>query len=88
MTDATRLCRRLQALQAALRDVPAQARRLARWLARGEKLRQSGRWARVSPLRSGRPPGHRARNRHPVDEVLKDCHELALYSMANPEKSD
>lgn len=84
LLDAAHLYQRLEALRRALEDLPAQARRLLRWQARCERARGEGRWVRVSPLRSGRPPGHRARWRHPVDEVLKDCHDLALYSLANP----
>lgn len=81
--DATRLCRRMTALQDALHNLPAQAQRLARWRARRDKARPG----RVSPLRSGRPPGHRARARHEVDEVLRDCHTLALWALMPPDTS-
>ncbi len=30
-----------------------------------------------SPLRPGRPPGHRRKPSHLVDEVLTECHGLA-----------
>ena len=76
--DAERLARRLAAAQAALSDIPGQARRLARILA----ARRS-RWLRV--MRPGRPPGHRARGRHPVDGVLADCHQLALMALHEKE---
>lgn len=83
MLNAKRLCRRLLALQAALGDLPKQARRLARWEAKREAARaKSGRYIRA--MRHGRPPGYRARPRHPVDFVLGDCHALALYALHDP----
>ncbi len=76
--DAMRIMRRLEALHRALNDVPGQARRLARMMAKeGRKYRR--------PMRPGRPPGHRARAVHPVDSVLSDCHALALYVLAPPD---
>ena len=30
-----------------------------------------------SPLRPGRPPGHRRKPLHEIDEVLAECHWLA-----------
>nr|AGD93232.1 hypothetical protein orf213 [uncultured bacterium] len=93
--DATHLGRRLAALAAALDDLPGQARRFARW--RALKARAPGRIRRVSPLRSGRPPGGRlARfdpfSTHPrtvreVDAVLAHAHALALYALQNPDTS-
>jgi hypothetical protein len=68
------LCRRLKALKLALDDLPRQARRLARWRARREKM-PSPKF--VSPLRPGRPPGHRVPV-HEVDHVLAECHGLAF----------
>jgi hypothetical protein len=73
--DAGRLCRRLAALKAALDDLPRQARRLARWRARREHARN---WASASPLRAGPPPGHRRQPVYDVDDVLGECHGLAL----------
>ncbi len=80
MVDAGRLCRRLQALLAALEDLPKQARRLARILARGRS-----KWQR--PMRPGRPPGYRSKGRRAVDEVLADCQELALMALEAPDTS-
>jgi hypothetical protein len=74
--DAGRLCGRLQALKTALADLPGQARRLARWRARRERMR-ARRPTFTSPLRPGRPPGYRKKPRHEVDEVLGECHRLA-----------
>ena len=76
--DCAALRRRIAAMAAALDDMPAQARRLARWLARGERDRRAGRWRRPYPFRSGRPPGHRAHGRGDADETLADCHDLAV----------
>ena len=72
------LRRRLAALQAALDDLPAQARRLARWYARRDRMRAAGKHARLYPIRSGRAPGHLQGGKRAVDEVLKHCHDLAL----------
>ncbi|MEX0955882.1 MAG: hypothetical protein WDZ83_11805 [Rhizobiaceae bacterium] len=73
--DAAGICRRLLASRRALENLPAQARRLARWQAR-RRLRQGP--GRVVPLRFGRPPGGRKRPIHVVDDILKECHALAL----------
>ena len=72
--DARSLGRRLEALKAALDDLPRQAQRLARW-----RVRRKGasKFPRVSPIRIGRPPGHRRKPSRDVDFVLAECHELA-----------
>jgi hypothetical protein len=74
LVNAERLSRRLQALKLALDDLPRQARRLTRWRLRREKM-PSPKFK--SPLRPGRPPGHRRKPSHEVDEVLIECHGLA-----------
>jgi hypothetical protein len=80
LADAARLRLRLAALERALADLPAQAKRLARWrarrLARGKDGPQPQR-----PLRIGRPPGWRERPTRDVDRVLRDCHALALDAL-------
>jgi hypothetical protein len=76
--DATRLCRRLQAIKLALDDLPRQARRLARWRRRREKLPGP---KFTSPLRPGPAPGKRKKPAHEVDHVLADCHWLAWEAM-------
>ncbi|GAB4359986.1 MAG: hypothetical protein Kow0026_21960 [Oricola sp.] len=76
---AAALCRRLLALKAALDDLDGQARRLARWKARRDAGRLRAR--RLSPMRPGWPPGYRKRGRHDVDEVLKECHRLAVWAV-------
>jgi hypothetical protein len=74
LASAVRLTRRLQALKLALDDLPRQAGRLARLRARRERV---PRLKFRSPLRPGRPPGHRQKPIHEVDEVLAECHWLA-----------
>ena len=78
LVNAERLSRRLQALKLALDDLPRQARRLARWRVRRENM-PSPKFR--SPLRPGRPPGHRRKPVHQVDEVLAECHWLAWDAM-------
>jgi hypothetical protein len=76
--DAARLRLRLAALARALADLPHQARRLARWRAR----RVPGPGGRPgSPLRRGHPPGWRQRPGRHVDQVLRECHLLALDAL-------
>jgi hypothetical protein len=75
--DATRLGRRLAAVAAALADLPGQALRLARWQARRERIKLARPAAFTSPLRIGRPPGHRKKPVDEIDFVLNECHSLA-----------
>jgi len=72
--NARHLCRRLFAVVAALRDIPGQAKRYARWRDTPIEDRHP---QRESALRFGRPPGFRKRPKHEVDEILKECHWLA-----------
>jgi hypothetical protein len=83
--DATRLALRLQALGAALDDLPGQARRFARWKARKE----AGTSRRSWPLRPGRAPGQRPANRRreEVHEVLADLHWLAFEVLEHRDTS-
>ncbi len=73
--EAERFCWRLHAIKIALDDLPRQARRLVRWRTRREKTKTS---AFISPLRPGRPPGHRRTSLYEVDDVLRECHGLAF----------
>ena len=74
LVNAEALTRRLQALTAALGDLPRQARRLARWRLRRENIPSL---KFKSPLRPGHPPGYRRKKHHEIDEVLAECHGLA-----------
>jgi len=75
--QARRLLLRLHAFKRALEDLPREAKRLARWRARREKI-PGVRF--TSPLRPGRPPGYREIPLHPVHQVLADCHGLVSYA--------
>ncbi|WP_193175848.1 hypothetical protein [Oricola nitratireducens] len=76
LLDAAPLCRRLHMLKRALDDLDGQAKRLARWKAKRDLgLNRS---PRFNPMRPGRPPGYRKRAFHAVDDVLRECHALAL----------
>ncbi len=72
--DTVRLTRRLAVLKLALETLPKQAQRMARWRAR-RALMPNPKFR--SPMRPGRPPGHRKKPRDEVDLVLKECHALA-----------
>jgi hypothetical protein len=95
--DATRLGLRLAALAAALDDLQGQAKRFARWKARHDIRRKAPAPGRISPLRSGRPPGGRLarfdpsairrRNVREVDEILAHAHALAIYALERPDTS-
>jgi hypothetical protein len=78
LVNAERITRRLQALKLALDDLPRQARRMACWRVRWEVAKAP---KFRSPLRPGRPPGHRKKPIHEVDEILTECHGLACWAM-------
>ncbi len=82
LLDAAALRRRLDALEKALANLPAQARRLVRWQQRNARARATGRWRRVHPFRAGRPPGYRERRPGEAHGVLADCHDLAIRCLA------
>ena len=86
LMSASALRRRLEAMEAALADLPGQARRLARWYARRDRMRAKTGFSRFYPIRSGRAPGHRADGERDEDEVLANCHELALDARNMVEK--
>jgi hypothetical protein len=73
--DDSGLLRRLAALEAALANLPRQARRFAHWRAR-QRGPQHGLGPR-SPLRVGVPPGYRLTRPRDIDDVLKECNLLA-----------
>lgn len=72
---AVAICRRLQAVHHALCDLPKQAKRMVREIAKREAAPPG--WGSAPPLRLGPAPGHRKRPIHEVDEILKDCQWLA-----------
>jgi hypothetical protein len=85
--SASLLGLRLNALIRALDDLPRQARRLVRWKAQRDLalgLKGSFRPLRLSPIRPGLAPGRRQRSSHEIDDVLRECHGLALDRMNAP----
>ncbi len=74
------LVRRLEALKAALDDLPRQARRLARALVRRQK---SPRLKLKGPLRPGHAPGYRKRPLQEIDRVLDRCDWFAREALAS-----
>jgi len=78
--SAEALCRRMNALMAALQDLDGQALRMAKLQAR---IKQSKTKIGAFPLRvmrPGLPPGYRQKRKHEIDEVLAECHQLALMA--------
>ena len=78
--SAAALCRRMNALMAALQDLEGQTRRMARLQ---ERIKRQPRQVGKLPLRvmrPGLPPGFRQRQKHEVDEVLAETHRLAAMA--------
>ena len=73
--SAKHLIRRLHAVMDALKNIKRHAERYARWRDKPYEERHP---QRRSALRFGRPPGFRQRSIHEVDDILKECHWLAL----------
>ena len=73
--SARNLVRRLLAVEDATQNIERHARRYAMWRAKAYEDRHP---QRRSALRVGRPPGFRQRPIDEVDEILKECHYLAL----------
>lgn len=87
--DAGRLHRRLRALARALDDLPAAARRFARWRGARDAALRAGdsRARRVWPLRPGRPPGWSRLGPDAVREMLEDAQWLARQALEQPDTS-
>ncbi len=73
------LLRRLEAVIGALENLPHQAKRLARALARRQKFPHL---KLRMPVRPGRAPGFRVKPRLEVDHVLRECDWLARNALA------
>ena len=78
--DTASLRRRIAAMQRALEDLPGEARRLLRIIAR-RKLAGN---RKVKPMRPGRPPGHREDGTREVDAMLANLENLALWVLVEP----
>ena len=79
--DTGPICRRLLSARRALDDLQREAERLAR-LQRRRDRGKAGLPVRRSPLRTGRPPGHRNRKSHEADAVLAELHMLAGWALS------
>ena len=79
LETSANLLRRLEALKDALDDLPRQAKRLVRALARRETVPQL---KLKMPLRPGSAPGHRRKPRLDIDHVLHQCDWLARNALA------
>jgi hypothetical protein len=75
------LTRRLEAMRAALENLPAQARRMLRWIARRKAMAKT-RLIHCSPLRAGRAPYLPPTPLRDVDFVLERCHLLAREALS------
>jgi hypothetical protein len=78
LVDAARITRRLHALRLALDDLPGQAARLVRLQQKREAHPGP---VFKTPIRPGHPPGYRRRKRREIDDVLIECHHLALEAL-------
>ena len=78
--SAKALCVRLNALMGALQDLDGQTLRMAKLHARIERQPRCVGKFPLRVMRPGLPPGTRQRQRHEVDEVLAECHRLALMA--------
>ncbi|CAN5136776.1 hypothetical protein BH10PSE7_BH10PSE7_40200 [soil metagenome] len=72
------LGRRLAAIRMAVENLPRQAKRLARWQARRNRMQG---FIFRSPLRPGPPPGHRKEPEDEIDLVLIRWHALAWEAL-------
>jgi len=75
LINAAAILRRMEALQGALQDLPAQAKRMVREMAKRKAAAPGPK--SVPPLRYGFPPGYRQRPVHAVDTILRECSALA-----------
>ena len=82
---AVQIIQRLFAVGNALETLPNQARRLLRWQARRDAALKARKPVRITPLRPGLPPGWRQRPIHEIDDLLKECHRLAIDVMNEPD---
>ncbi len=83
--SAKALYRRLLALKLALEDMPKQAKRYVREVAKRKAAAPGPK--SVPPLRMGLPPGYRRKHIHKIDEILWDCHCLVRQNPRPPDIS-
>ncbi len=78
--SAASLGLRILALKHALENLHKHAKRLARWYEQRDLAYSQNLPHRYSPMRPGPAPFSRRRNRDEIDEVLLECHLLAIYA--------
>ena len=78
--SAASLCRRMNALMAALQDLDGQVLRMAKLQERIKNQIPKVGQLPIRVMRPGLPPGFRKRQKHEVDEVLAECHRRALMA--------
>ncbi len=78
--SAASLGLRILALKHALENLPRHAKRLARWYEQRDLAYAQNLPHRYSPMRPGPAPASEKRKTHEIDEVLLECHLLALYA--------
>jgi hypothetical protein len=86
LLTATGICRRMQALHHALNDLPAQAARMKREIAKRKAAKPGP--GSVPPLRIGLPPGYRKGGKDEIDLILRACHWLVTQKDAPPDGVD
>ena len=77
---AASLALRILALRNALENLPKHAKRLARWYEQRDLAYAQNLPHRYSPMRPGPAPASQHRKDHEIDEVLLECHLLAIYA--------
>ncbi len=77
---AASLALRILALKKALENLPHHAKRLARWYEQRDAAYAQNLAHRYSPMRPGPAPAAVRRHRDEIDEVLLECHLLAIYA--------
>ena len=78
--SAASLGRRILALKNALENLPRHAKRLARWYEQRDLAYAQNSAHRYSPMRPGPAPFSRRRKPEEIDDVLLECHLLAIYA--------
>lgn len=83
--DGARLAARMRSLHKALLNMPREARRLLRAMAKRAKAPPGPK--RYGPLRPGMPPGFRAGRAAEVDDILCECALMAQWVLEQPDTS-
>ena len=81
---AVSICRRMQALHFALSDLPKQAQRMVREIAKRKAAKPGP--ESVPPLRFGYAPGYRKNGTDEIDLILHECHALATREEKPPDR--